>query len=201
VSVTADAQARLEVYFQLLARWNLKINLTALPLRRPTDNTFDRLLIEPLAAARYVADSARKWFDVGSGGGSPAIPLKIMHPRAELTMIESKARKTAFLREAVRTLALSSVEIQNERFEDFVDHVRPHSIDLVTVRAVKRDSPLLAAVHRALSPQGRVFLFHAPGAAPSSHLSFETVQTAQLGTSRDARLTILKPLFRNNIVD
>jgi 16S rRNA (guanine527-N7)-methyltransferase len=92
VSVAADAQAQLELYFQLLTRWNAKINLTALPLHRPTDETFDRLLIEPLAAAKYVADSARRWFDVGSGGGSPAIPLKIAQPRIELTMTESKGR-------------------------------------------------------------------------------------------------------------
>src|SRR6185295_16037309 len=58
VTITADAQATLEAYFQLLARWNAKINLTALPLRRPSDETFDRLLIEPLAAARHIAESA-----------------------------------------------------------------------------------------------------------------------------------------------
>ena len=48
VAITADAQLQLEAYFRLLAKWNETINLTALPLRRPTDETFDRLLMEPL---------------------------------------------------------------------------------------------------------------------------------------------------------
>ena len=162
VTITADAQAQLEAYFQLLAHWDAKINLTALPLRRPTDETFDRLLIEPFVAAQYVADSAKTWFDVGSGGGSPAIPLKIAHPHAKLTMIESKTRKAAFLREAVRAVGLPEVEVENLRFEDVANRTEPQTIDLVTVRAVKGDRSLFAAVQRVLSPIGRVFIFHSP---------------------------------------
>ena len=46
--------------------------------------------------------------DVGSGGGSPAIPLKLAAPAVALTMVEVKARKSAFLREAIRQLELDS---------------------------------------------------------------------------------------------
>lgn len=200
VSITAEAHAKLETYFQLLTRWNAKINLTALPLRRPSDETFDRLLIEPLAAARYVADSARTWFDVGSGGGSPAIPLKIVHPRAELTMVESKARKAAFLREAVRALELRNVEIENQRFEDVVARVRAHTVDLVSVRAVRNAPSLMIAIRRVLSPNGRIFLFHSPAGGSKAPPGFAMAEIARLGTSHDARLSILKPV-RNNIVD
>lgn len=195
VSITADAQSRLEVYFKLLTRWNAKVNLTALPLRRPSDETFDRLLIEPLAAAEYVADSARRWLDVGSGGGSPAIPMKIAHPRAKLTMIESKARKAAFLREAVRALDLRDTDVESQRFEDVVERVRPHRIDLVTVRAVKSDASLLTAIRRALSSNGRVFFFHSPVLDPQVPPTFATVEVARLGTTGDARLSIWKPVF------
>jgi 16S rRNA (guanine527-N7)-methyltransferase len=195
VPIAADVAAKLETYFQLLTRWNAKINLTALPLRRPTHETFDRLLIEPLAAARFVADSARRWFDIGSGGGSPAIPLKIVHPRAELTMVESRARKAAFLREAVRALGLSNVEIENLRFEDLAGRVRPHTIDLVSMRAVRNAPPLLIAIHRVVSPNGRVFLFQSPAKESEAPVGFVTVEVARLGTGRDARLGILKPVF------
>jgi 16S rRNA (guanine527-N7)-methyltransferase len=195
VSVTADALAKLETYFRLLTRWNAKINLTALPLRRPTDETFDRLLIEPLAAARYVADSARRWFDVGSGGGSPAIPLKIVHSRAALTMVESKARKAAFLREAVRALELPDVDVENQRFEDVVTHVRSHSVDLVSVRAVKSAPSLLVGIRRVLSQSGRVFVFHSPAGGSEAPPGFEMAELARLGTSHDARLSILTPVF------
>ncbi len=122
----------LEAYFRLLTLWNAKINLTALALDPPTDETFDRLLVEPLAAAPHVTrgqtgsdrcQTPRQggggqtgvrhltdpsvWFDLGSGGGSPAIPLLIARPTMRLTMIESKTRKAAFLREAVRAVGLA----------------------------------------------------------------------------------------------
>jgi 16S rRNA (guanine527-N7)-methyltransferase len=195
VPISVDARSKLEIYFQLLTRWNAKINLTALPLRRPTDETFDRLLIEPLAAARYVAASARRWFDVGSGGGSPAIPLKIVHARAELTMVESRARKAAFLREAVRALELPDVDIENRRFEDVAAHILPHSVDLVSVRAVKGAPPLLIAIRRVLTPNGRMFVFHAPAGGSETPPGFAMAEMAKLGTSHDARLSILKPVF------
>src|SRR5438874_7270794 len=90
VSVASDVGERLEIYFRLLARWNRKINLTAFPTDDPTDEAFDRLFIEPLAAAQHVDDSWTPWFDFGSGGGSPSIPLKLAKPDLVLTMVESK---------------------------------------------------------------------------------------------------------------
>jgi len=126
VPLTHDIVERLEEYYRLLARWNTKVNLTALQLSEFTDQAVDRLLIEPLAAARFVLDSPLAWFDLGSGGGSPAIPLKIARPAARLTMVESKVRKTAFLREAVRMLGLRDTSVENARFEDIA--VRQSSI-------------------------------------------------------------------------
>lgn len=118
VVFSAEMLQPLEAYFSILSRWNARMNLTALPLESPTNETFDRLLIEPLAAAACVPDGGGVWFDLGSGGGSPAIPLKIARPSLRLVMIESRARKAAFLREAVRTLGLRDSTVENARFED-----------------------------------------------------------------------------------
>src|SRR5438093_34314 len=99
VAVPDRALELLEAYWRLLGRWNPRINLTALPLDPPTDATFDRLFVEPLAAASFLHRSRTgvgpgsdpvKWVDLGSGGGSPAIPLKIAQPYWALTMVESK---------------------------------------------------------------------------------------------------------------
>ena len=104
---------------KLLAQWNARINLTALPLDPPTDETFDRLLVEPLAASRQIpTHTPNVWFDLGSGGGSPAIPLKIARPALRLTMIDSKERNGAFLREVIRTLGLADSVVQTARFEE-----------------------------------------------------------------------------------
>ena len=193
VAVSVDARIQLEVYFELLTRWNAKINLTALPLHKPTDETFDRLLIEPLAAARYVADSARLWFDVGSGGGSPAIPLKILHPRLELTMVESRVRKAAFLREVVRSLELQGVKVANHRFEEVAGTVGPHTIDLVSVRAVKTAPALLVSIHRVLARAGRAFFFRTRSQTAEPSAGFAIVEVIPLGTLRETQLSILAP--------
>ena len=195
LSIPSDAEDQLEAYFQLLAQWNARINLTSLPLQRPTDQTFDRLLIEPLVAARDMADSARAWFDIGSGGGSPAIPLKIVHPRANLTMIESKTRKAAFLREAVRLLGLTDVQVKTDRFEAVAEGTEAGAVDLVTMRAVKRDRSIFDGIQHVLSPHGRVFWFHSVATALNPPPPFAIVKTERIGTSATARLSILQCVF------
>src|SRR5262245_35253082 len=80
LSIPPTAFQSLGRYFQLLARWNQRINLTGLNLEAPAANTLDRLLFEPLIAAGSVRIKAGRWFDIGSGGGSPAIPIRIVCP-------------------------------------------------------------------------------------------------------------------------
>jgi len=183
----------LETYYRLLARWNEKINLTALPLRTPTDATFDRLLIEPIAAARYVPASGVVWFDLGSGGGSPAIPLKLVRPGARLTMVEARARKAAFLREAARLLSLRETVVENVRFEALGtgnDRQATESADLVTVRAVKVDGILIEAAAKLLAPGGRLLLFARQPGDISALRAFSCEQTAKLTPAESSDLTV-----------
>jgi 16S rRNA (guanine527-N7)-methyltransferase len=150
-----------EAYFRLLAQWNVKINLTGLPLQPPTDDTFDRLFIEPLAAAALVANVPGIWFDLGSGGGSPALPLKLVRPALALTLVESKTRKAAFLREVIRALKLPATDVANVRFEELADAAK--KADLVTVRAVRPDAALFNVSARLLKGGGRLLLFGKAG--------------------------------------
>jgi len=151
----------LETYFRLLAQWNAKINLTSLPLQALADETIDRLFIEPLAAATLVGDAPDIWFDLGSGGGSPAFPLKLIRPALALTLVESRTRKAAFLREVVRILKLRDTEVANVRFEDFSPGV-DRMARLVTVRAVRPDRALFGVAARLLVIGGRLLLFGKP---------------------------------------
>jgi 16S rRNA (guanine527-N7)-methyltransferase len=147
----------------LLRRWNDKINLTSLP---DGDEAVDRLLVEPILAARLMVEPASLVVDIGSGGGSPAIPLKIAAPIQALWMVESKARKSAFLREAVRQLSLAGARVESGRFEDLV--LRPElfgQVDLITLRAVRADLKGLALIQQFLRPRGQIFYFTRIGAA------------------------------------
>jgi 16S rRNA (guanine527-N7)-methyltransferase len=156
VALTTSEMSQLEAYFALLKRWSARMNLTALPLDGLPNHTVDRLFIEPLAAARYVQKSPLDWIDIGSGGGSPAIPLKVLRKHARLTMVESKGRKAAFLREAVRTLELHGTDVQSVRFEELQ---RVGAADLITIRAVRADAELLARCRGALRADGEILLF------------------------------------------
>ena len=194
IALAANQVDQLEAYYQLLSRWNRRINLTALPLEPLADRTLARLLIEPLAAARYVPESPLEWVDVGSGGGSPAIPLRILRPLARLTLIEARSRKAAFLREIVRGLGLTEVSVVNARFAEFaVTFDSSRVAALVTVRAIKADKALFSAADAVLQPDGQVFLFGAQNLAPEMWVSsFGEVRRLQLLPGSSSMLLILK---------
>ncbi len=160
VSVSAELGAKLEVYYRLLAAWNTKINLTGLELTDPTPETLDRLLVEPLVAARHVPASATRMIDVGSGGGSPAIPLALAAPSLRLLMVESKTRKSVFLREAVRALGLVGADVAAARFEELLARPDLHERhDLLTIRAVRIETRVLMSLQAFVRPGGHLFLF------------------------------------------
>jgi 16S rRNA (guanine527-N7)-methyltransferase len=194
VAIAPALLESLEVYYRLLTRWNDRINLTALPLREFANPTIDRLLIEPLAAARFVPDRPLQWFDLGSGGGSPAIPLKLARPAARLAMVESKARKAAFLREAIRTLELGSAEVANARFEAVAE--RPElqgSADLITVRAVKVDDSLIQVAATLLGKAGQLLVFTSESVAGcAAKPPFSIAEAAPLSASPSSELLVLR---------
>jgi 16S rRNA (guanine527-N7)-methyltransferase len=164
VSLNPLVAERLVEYFHLLVHWNKRINLTSLPVEQPTESAVERLLIEPLLAIPVIAPSASSWFDLGSGGGSPAIPLQIARPTTKLFMIESRERKAAFLREAVRELQLEGAEVLADRIETIAESpTYAKAADLVTVRAVKLSAPLFSHLDALLKNGGQAILF---GAAP-----------------------------------
>lgn len=183
----------LESYYRLLAKWNSKVNLTALNLDAPDDRTFDRLLVEPLSAARQVTDRSAGWVDLGSGGGSPAIPLKLMRPRAHLTMVESKARKAAFLSEAVRVLDLPSTAVANHRFEE-LDRELSGRCDFVSVRAVRLDSTVFTVARGVLRDGGLLLLFKS-APKPETLQGFELAATTRLTAGENAFLLTYRRVF------
>jgi 16S rRNA (guanine527-N7)-methyltransferase len=171
IALTTPQVDRLSDYFDLLRNWTRKINLTALQLDPLSDEALDRLLLEPLAAARALShdpvllqDDRACWLDIGSGGGSPAIPMKVALPKLPLAMIESKSRKAAFLREVVRALQFGDAEVLSTRVEEIRGLAAPAS--LVTARAVRIDSGLLVAVAALMRPSGRLAIFRATASQP-----------------------------------
>jgi 16S rRNA (guanine527-N7)-methyltransferase len=182
--------ACLEAYYELLARWNRRMNLTALQLDGYPAPAIDRLLVEPILAARLVSEARGHWIDLGSGGGSPAVPLKILRPNLVLTLVESRERKAAFLREVVRTLRLSGVSVAAVRFETLagVPGLAGH-VNLVTTRAVRADAGLISTVLSLLEPGGDFLWLTTRDTAHDDLSMLDAVTSLDLTpTSAEARL-------------
>ncbi len=195
VSVSPDVSGRLEIYFRLLASWNLKINLTGLSLAEPTPEAFDRLLIEPLVAARYIPSASKRVMDIGSGGGSPAIPLALATPHIELLMVESKARKSVFLREVLRAIELDRAKVASNRFEELLGRSDLHEAhDLLTIRAVRLEARVLMSLQAFLRPGGAMFLFRGSSTAELTTITppLTWVATHPLIESLRSQLVVLE---------
>jgi 16S rRNA (guanine527-N7)-methyltransferase len=195
VQLTPSLAAELEQYYRLLTLWNVKINLTALPLSPPADETFDRLLVEPLAATRHLTSGPVTAIDIGSGSGSPAIPLALARPGLRMRMVESKTRKAVFLTEAGRQLHMTSASVETARFEQLLSRPDLHEgADLVTVRAVRVEARTLVTLQAFLRPSGQLFWFRS-GVGPSTPSNvpppLRWIATHTLVDANSSRLVVL----------
>jgi 16S rRNA (guanine527-N7)-methyltransferase len=133
------------VYFDLLQRWNAKLNLTA--IRNPED-VLQRHFVECIFCAQNLPEGIGTLLDYGSGGGFPGIPIALCRPEIRVTMAESQGKKASFLREATRVLSLNA-EVYVGRVED-MDPDR--KFDAVTLRAVDK---MQAAIRSAVGRIGK----------------------------------------------
>lgn len=191
--LASDQIDRLVVYLELLARWNRTVNLTSLPVNPPTDEALARLIVEPVLAARYVLAGDRRMLDVGSGGGSPALPFQIASRIPELVMIEARERKSAFLREAVRQLGMTAIVLTG-RTESFVKQPIDHkSFHLITLRAVDVTHELATWALSAAGPRGRLFWFHSMAKYPNIFQQTRWELDTEVTLTEDAnRLTVMR---------
>jgi len=101
-------------YLLLLQKWNKAYNLTAIRelSEMATLHVLDSLAILPFLHGQHL-------IDVGSGAGLPGIPLAIARPDCQIVLLDSNGKKTRFLQEVKRSLALSNIEIVHDRAENF----------------------------------------------------------------------------------
>lgn len=122
---------RIQQYMKILLQWNEKINLTA--IRDPLE-ILNRHFCESMYAAVAVPVENGRLADVGSGGGFPGLPLKIIRPDLQVFLIESNIKKATFLAEVVRDLGLTDARVVVGRYEELGEEVAP--LDFVCSRAL-----------------------------------------------------------------
>jgi len=115
-----------------LHRWNRKMNLTA--IKSPLEVAVKHYLDSILPAAFIKAGSSL--LDIGSGGGFPGIPLKIIMPSLSVSMIDATRKKISFLKHAIRILRLNDICAVHVRLEDLIKDLNNHyKYDVITCRA------------------------------------------------------------------
>jgi 16S rRNA (guanine527-N7)-methyltransferase len=166
IDVAPPLADRLLDYLDLLWKWNRKINLTA--ITEPAA-AIDRLLLEPVAAARHLPRGG-SLADLGSGGGSPALPLALAMGASKLLMVESRSRKAAFLREAARVREVPAI-VEAASFEAVREKPEYRGwANVISMRAVRPDPEVLSLANWLGSPSATIALFTSPEEAPTVSL-------------------------------
>ena len=148
---------QLSTYLNLLTKWNLKTNLTAI---RTPEAIVTRHFGESLFAACHLPPG-QTLLDLGSGAGFPGLPIALARPNLTVTLAESQNKKAIFLREVVRTLGVP-IEIWPHRVETLPPERR---FDLVTLRAVDNPDLAIQLAGNFINPLGSiVYLTSLPGA-------------------------------------
>src|ERR1700674_4525180 len=128
----SDVQvSQIQQYIKILLTWNEKVNLTA--IRDPLDILY-RHFCESMYAAEAIPLNDGRLADVGSGGGFPGLPLKIMRPGLQVFLVESNIKKVTFLAEVIRELGLNGAQVLARRYEELGEEVAP--LDCVCSRAL-----------------------------------------------------------------
>lgn len=147
-----SALTRFQLYFDLLLKWNARLNLTAI---RDRNSILRRHLVECIQCAQALPGSGGTLLDFGSGAGLPGIPIAICCPEIRVTLAESQRKKAAFLREAVRSLALSA-DVCDGRVEEMLPE---RTFDFVTLRAVDKMKDACRSGMERVSPSGWIVVF------------------------------------------
>ena len=162
VDVSRETEGRLEILVQTVERWQRAINLVS---RSTLADIWLRHLLDSAQLAPLLPRRIRSLTDLGSGGGFPGLVLAALRPDLDVTLIDSDARKGAYLAEAARRMALSKLpRIVTGRIET----VPPAKADVVTARAVAplkrllswavphRNDPAICLFHKGKGWQGEL---------------------------------------------
>ncbi len=160
IVVEADCMRRLLLYLALLQKWNSKVNLTA-SLKWPA---LGLLFAEGVWASRFYPAWAVEHLDIGSGAGFPALLLKTLVPQIRLQMVESRAKRAAFLETVIQELGLSGAQVFNCRLQE---HLQSHQKkwDCISWKGLKLGRLDLIGLQSRAHGKTEFWIFHGKEAA------------------------------------
>lgn len=153
-----EFRSQFDRYQSLLLKWNEKINLTA--ITRPEEIQEKHFLdsLAPLAeiVSRETFGRGLRLLDIGAGAGFPGLPLKIVHSKLEVTLVDSIKKKCDFMKEVIRALGLTAIEVLHQTLKGKEDLGRP--FDVVISRAAFKLPDFLSLALPHLVSSGRMMI-------------------------------------------
>ena len=162
--LTDRQKEQYERYFELLVEWNEKINLTAITEK---DEVYLKHFYDSIAPILQglIENQPIRLLDIGAGAGFPSLPMKILFPELDVTIIDSLNKRINFLHLLAEELGLIGVHFYHGRAEDFAqDKAFRAQFDLVTARAVARMQVLSELTIPYLKVGGRLLALKASNA-------------------------------------
>ena len=162
--LTERQKEQYERYFELLVEWNEKINLTAITEK---DEVYLKHFYDSIAPILQglIENKPIRLLDIGAGAGFPSLPMKILFPELDVTIIDSLNKRINFLHLLAEELDLRGVHFYHGRAEDFAqDKAFRAQFDLVTARAVARMQVLSELTIPYLKVGGRLLALKASNA-------------------------------------
>ena len=179
VHFTDEMIYRIHDFCAILQKWNDKINLTS---EKDALSILEKHVFDSLQYLRWL-DASHKTLDIGSGAGFPGIPIKIIYPDLDLTLLESQRKRCNFLREAIRSLKLEGAEVAEGRAEDFFNQETfSDKFDRVCFRGFSSLRNCLTVGLPFLKSSGKIILKKGLEEMPDS--SHEMLQNARIIESK-----------------
>lgn len=164
IQVTDQQKEQFQRYFQLLVEWNEKINLTAITEESEVYLKHFYDSIAPILQG-HIDNLPIRLLDIGAGAGFPSLPMKILYPELDVTIIDSLNKRINFLHLLADELGLENVHFYHGRAEDFAhDKDFRAQFDIVTARAVARMQILAELTIPYLTLNGKLIALKASSA-------------------------------------
>lgn len=169
INIDQSQTEQFAVHATELMKWNRKINLTT--ITRPKDVAVKHFVDSCIPSLLVVPGA--KILDIGSGGGFPGIPLKILIPSLSMMLIDASRKKVSFLKHVIRTLKLENIEARHERAEELAKkQVAANSFDVIISRALASIENLVLMAAPLLAEDGVIVAMK--GAKP-----FQAIEAAR----------------------
>jgi 16S rRNA (guanine527-N7)-methyltransferase len=189
VTVSHDQAGQFAKHGRWLMEWNRRINLTA--ITEPKQVAVKHFL-DAIAPIRHIPDQGQL-LDIGTGGGFPGIPLKIMRPGQPMTLIDSARKKINFVKHVIRQLPLNCIQAHHTRAEALFENSGKGTYAVIICRALADPYRAVKLAAPLLNSDGKIVLYQGPNENAAATSRSPQICTIDGITYRQSIISYLLP--------